>query len=131
MLKSKLSLASLVAMSGGLIAAMQGHPSVQVPPQRNHGTHRTTSNTRLGRSLISPSSTYRGNSDPRYLHSMITSSPAEIAAHNKMIEQRKKDKILLKAARLAQQRNAWNNRKLAVPDLGPERNQIAYGTAEI
>ena len=80
----------------------------------NTGQHRTTSNTRLGRSLISPSSRYRGNSHPEYLHTMITSTPQEIAAHNERVNQRNKDKMIMRAARLAKQRDAWNNRKLAV-----------------
>ena len=80
----------------------------------NTGQHRTTSNTRLGRSLISTSTRYRGNSHPEYLHTMITSSDSDIAAHNARVDQRNKDKILLKAARLAAQRNnfarAYENR---------------------
>lgn len=112
MLKTKVSLASMIALAGAAMAGIANAGISAPTPQR--GQHRTTSNTRLGRSLISPSSTYRGNSAPKYLHSMICSPQKEIDAWNKKIEQKKHDKIILRAARLARQRDAWNNRKLAV-----------------
>lgn len=49
-----------------------------------------------------------------YKHNMVASTAQEIADHNKAVEQRKRDKLLLKEAKLARQRDAWNNRKLAV-----------------
>ena len=122
---------SLLSSMISSIGALSLFNNTSTPIPRTSGQHRTTSNTRLGRSLISPSSQYRGNSHPEYLHTMITSSDKEIAAWNDRVDQRNQDKILLKAARLQQQRNAWNNRKLAVPDLGSDANEIAYGVRSV
>ena len=98
---------SILASMMSAVGALSLFNNTPIPSQPAPSQHRTTSNTRLGRSLISPSSQYRGCAEPRYLHTMITSSDAEIAAHNDRVDQRKQDKILLKAARLAAQRNSF------------------------